>query len=74
MVDEAVEEMDAALAKLGEAYALYELNDDGEASGIVSFFCSEDCRSKYASDIKTAPGMNSDWIPGTVCEECNKAL
>ena len=56
--------------------AIYEVDENGDATGVVHFFCSEDCR---ASHILLAlngyvDGDDSDWIEGTVCEQCNKPL
>jgi hypothetical protein len=56
---------------------LYELDERDEATGIVYFFCSELCREAYRAELGAephAPGLSTDAIAGTVCNQCEVSL
>ena len=55
---------------------IYEL-EAGTATGRVAFFCSERCRDRGQGDVGYKSYTNdsgNDWVPGTVCEHCDKPL
>lgn len=56
---------------------LFLLNGDEEAEDVI-YFCSEACIFAYNADSaeqrRTEVGRNDEWIEGTVCTECQKAL
>jgi hypothetical protein len=70
--------------------ALFELDQDGEASGTVHHFCSDECRFKFfwtmlpagevsasgetRSSVLCRLGVSNDWIDGTQCDCCGGAL
>lgn len=55
-----------------DTLCLYELDEDtGEATGRITFYCSEACRNARKSDrIPEAEGLTHDAIEGTVCDNC----
>jgi len=55
------------------ALAIYEMNDEAEAES-VRWFCSEACREKWPTGPGFVRGNDDEWIEGTVCDECGKAL
>jgi len=58
-------------------YVLYELDDAGEATGVIYYFCSEDHRAVFRSTLGNrahAPGLNTDAIEGTVCDHCGTVV
>jgi len=58
-----------------EKPVIYELTPDGEASGIVHFYCGEFCRGPHLNDFKPSEsGTSGDWPYGTVCEHCGEEL
>lgn len=58
--------------------ALYDLDDDGEATGTVHYFCSLDCRAAFDSRRrcrqKHAEGLDDDWLNTSQCEVCGEDL
>jgi hypothetical protein len=55
---------------------LYELDEaTGEATGRITFYCSDQCRQARKSDrIPEAEGTTTDAIEGTVCDNCGAVL
>lgn len=58
---------------------IYELDEHGEATGTVHFFCSEACREDAALKAGLvnpgySRGESDDVPPDTVCENCCKEL
>lgn len=57
---------------------IYDLNDDGEATGTVHFFCCTGCRSQspHKDPSRDNYGSNcSVLVPdGTICELCRKPI
>lgn len=60
------------------AFAYFEIDDNGEATGDVTWFCSEKCRDEFPMDLLTTtkyvPGTGNDYVGGSVCSACRKAL
>ena len=59
--------------------AIFELDDNGEATGSVKFYCSEQCATLAPQQIdfdfpRYSDGQSADWIDGTVCETCGRPL
>ena len=54
---------------------LFRLDDDGEAYDVI-YFCSQACRGLHKSDDDEVlePGLSSDWIDGTQCEQCGEEV
>lgn len=84
MIDPDGEQIEAGSIEAGEASkeypALYIMQPIGEGGALEAvetlFFCSDDCRQIIADNTAYTVklGMSSDWIEGTVCDECGKEL
>ncbi len=57
---------------------LYELDERGEATGTVHFFCSDKCRDTFEVDGPVAKSVLTVGSPevedGTVCDECGNGV
>ena len=53
---------------------IHELDDHGEATGTVHFFCCVGCRSQSSYKMQDASnyGESVDCLPGTKCELCGR--
>lgn len=55
------------------------LDGKGEATQTL-FYCCDECRVNASIELRTESGdpvqwgRSSDWIEGTVCDECGGAL
>jgi hypothetical protein len=61
--------------------AIYELDPNGEATGRVHWFCTQNCLVIFAGDPdgaieseQTALGSDAEWPDDTICENCGVAL
>ncbi len=61
-----------------ETPALFELNKDSEATGIVYHFCSNECRTKFRNELEKSVALkeaeSNDFCRGSICDECMKEL
>jgi hypothetical protein len=53
---------------------IYEIDEFGEANGRILFFCSVECRANHPTPLLFAYGTNTDWLNGTVCDQCGEEL
>jgi len=60
---------------VSEYPVIFELDVNGEATGIVHFYCCVRCRfdDRY-NYTPSALGTSADWVDGTVCETCGRTL
>jgi hypothetical protein len=62
------------------AYPAFEVDQEGEATGIVHFFCCPRCRDEFVDEIGGALEWPADhnpttnFIEGSVCETCETSL
>jgi hypothetical protein len=59
-----------------QIFAIYELDDSGEATGLIHWVCEEHAWSERHATFSGArysdPEVNTDRLPGTVCEVCEQ--
>jgi len=55
--------------------ALFEVDADGNAEGIIHYFCTENCRDFFEPEEghRVMP-RDAQYIRGTICEECGESL
>jgi len=67
--------MKAPMAKA--LYVMQPIGADGALEAVDTlWFCSDECRGVIAQNTEHTftEGENSEYIPGTVCDECGDAL
>jgi hypothetical protein len=59
-------------------WSIYELDDSGEATGLVHFFCGYQCAEafslRHAPDTHTEPCLGWLVCDGCICETCGLLL
>jgi hypothetical protein len=58
--------------------AIFELDDSGEATGLVAHYCSEKCRfNSYREERgfeREVKGFSNDWLADELCFQCGQHL